>query len=181
MFQELSKKILVDWCGWTINVTEPHPDKYIIAVAPHTSNWDFIIGQLFSHSLGIRINFMMKSSWFFWPMGILMRHLGGIPVKRSKHMKSTERIIREALDQKEFRLCITPEGTRQATTKWKTGFYYIALGARLPILLYGVDFERKLIECTKTVIPSGDIEKDMAEIKAYFKNYKGKKPEKFAI
>ena len=155
MFQKLSKKILVDWCGWTINVTEPHPDKYIIAVAPHTSNWDFIIGQLFAHSLGIRINFMMKSSWFFWPMGILMRHLGGIPVKQSKHMNSTERIIREALDLKEFRLCITPEGTRRATKKWRTGFYYIALGAHLPILLYGVDFERKLIQCTKTVIPTG--------------------------
>jgi 1-acyl-sn-glycerol-3-phosphate acyltransferase len=108
MFQKLSKKILTEWCGWKINITEPHPDKYIIALAPHTSNWDFIIGQLFSHALGIRINFLMKSEWFFWPLGILMRHLGGIPVRRSKHMNSTERIVREATEMKEFRLCITP-------------------------------------------------------------------------
>ena len=154
MFQKLSKKILTEWCGWKINITEPHPDKYIIALAPHTSNWDFIIGQLFSHALGIRINFMMKSEWFF---------------------------LREATEMKEFRLCITPEGTRKPNPKWRTGFYYIALGAKLPILLYGVDFERKLIQCTKTVIPTGNIEEDMKEIKAYFKDFKGKKPEKFAL
>jgi 1-acyl-sn-glycerol-3-phosphate acyltransferase len=110
-----------------------------------------------------------------------MRHLGGIPVRRSKHMNSTERIVREATEMKEFRLCITPEGTRKPNPKWRTGFYYIALGAKLPILLYGVDFERKLIQCTKTVIPTGNIEEDMKEIKAYFKDFKGKKPEKFAL
>ena len=123
----------------------------------------------------------MKSEWFFWPLGILMRHLGGIPVRRSKHMNSTERIVREATEMKEFRLCITPEGTRKPNPKWRTGFYYIALGAKLPILLYGVDFERKLIQCTKTIIPTGNIEEDMKEIKAYFKDFKGKKPEKFAL
>ena len=79
-----------------------------------------------------------------------------------------------------FCLCITPEGTRSLNPDWKKGFYYIALKARIPILLYGLDYERKLIQCTKSIIPCGDIEKDMAEIKEYFKDFKGLHPEKFS-
>ena len=81
----------------------------------------------------------------------------------------------------EFKLCITPEGTRSPTPDWKKGFYFIALKAGIPILLYGVDYEKRLIKCTKTIIPSGDLEADMREIKLYFKDFKGKKPENFTI
>ena len=80
-----------------------------------------------------------------------------------------------------FRLCITPEGTRKPTTEWKRGFYYIALKANLPILLYGLDYERKLVKCTRTFLPTGNVENDMAEIKAYFKEFTGRHPEKFKI
>ena len=80
-----------------------------------------------------------------------------------------------------FHLCITPEGTRSPNPDWKKGFYFIALKAGIPILLYGVDYEKKLIRCTKTIIPTGDLEADMKEIKRYFKDFKGKKPENFAI
>ena len=80
-----------------------------------------------------------------------------------------------------FRLCITPEGTRSRVDEWKKGFYFIALKANLPILLYGLDYERKLIQCTKTIIPSGNLEEDMREIKLYFKDFKAKKPENFSI
>jgi 1-acyl-sn-glycerol-3-phosphate acyltransferase len=80
-----------------------------------------------------------------------------------------------------FRLCITPEGTRSKNPDWKKGFYFIALKAGIPILLYGLDYERKLIQCTKTIIPSGDLEADMRDIKVYFKDFKGKKPENFTI
>ena len=81
----------------------------------------------------------------------------------------------------QFKLCITPEGTRSRVDEWKKGFYFIALKAGIPILLYGVDYERKLIQCTKTIIPSGNLEEDMREIKLYFKDFKGRKPENFAI
>lgn len=167
--------------GWTTEITIDHPDKYIIALAPHTSNYDFIIGQLFSRATGFRCNFMMKKEWFFWPMGILMRHLGGIPVYRNKHTKATDVMAQQALSMKEFHLCITPEGTRKATKEWKKGFYYIALKAQLPILLYGLDFKRKRIVCTKQIIPTGDIDTQMAEIKAYFQQFNGKHPEKFIV
>ena len=80
-----------------------------------------------------------------------------------------------------FHLCITPEGTRSLNPDWKKGFYFIAQKAGLPILLYGLDYEKRLIQCTKTIIPCGDLEKDMREIKLYFKDFRGKIPNKFTI
>ncbi len=181
MWKRFCNWLLYKHWGWTANITEPHPDKYIICLAPHTSNWDFIIGQLYNTSEGLGSNFLMKKEWFFWPLGVLFRHLGGIPVYRQKHMRMTDAMAETAKKEEKFHLCITPEGTRKRVEDWKKGFYYIAQGANIPILLYGVDYEKKLIQCTKTIIPSGDIEKDMREIKLYFKEFKGKKPENFTI
>ena len=167
--------------GWTTNVTEVYPEKCIICLAPHTSNWDFIIGQLYNVAEGMDSNFLMKKEWFFWPLGALFRRLGGIPVYRQKHMRMTDAMAEAAQEADKFHLCITPEGTRKRVEEWKKGFYFIAQGAQIPILLYGIDYERKLIQCTKTIWPSGDIEKDMEEIKLYFKNFEGKRPENFTI
>lgn len=162
-------------------VTEPFPPKYIIALAPHTSNWDFILGMLYSWAKGLRCDFLMKKEWFFWPLGIVMRKLGGIPVYRNKQRGMTDIVAEQARKMNTFHLCITPEGTRKATTEWKKGFYFIALKAELPILLYGIDYKRKLIKCTKTFLPTGDVEKDMSEIKNYFKQFEGRHPERFRI
>ena len=162
-------------------MTEDHPEKYIICLAPHTSNWDFMLGQLYSGAIGMKINFMMKKEWFFWPLGPIFKRLGGIPVYRDKKTSMTDSMAQAAKEAKTFRLCITPEGTRSRTEEWKKGFYFIALKAGLPILLYGVDYEKKLIQCTKTIIPTGDFDSDMREIKLYFKGFKGKKPENFTI
>ena len=162
-------------------VTEPFPPKYIIALAPHTSNWDFILGMLYSWAQGLRCDFLMKKEWFFWPLGIVMRKLGGIPVYRNKQRGMTDIVAEQARKMDTFHLCITPEGTRKATTEWKKGFYFIALKAELPILLYGIDYKRKLIKCTKTFLPTGDVEKDMSEIKNYFKQFEGRHPERFRI
>ena len=167
--------------GWTKDITVAHPDKYIICLAPHTSNWDFILGQLYSCAEGLRINYLMKKEWFFWPLGPLFRRTGGIPVYRDKKTSMTDNLAETAKRSESFRLCITPEGTRSRNPDWRKGFYFIALKAGLPILLYGVDFDRKLIQCTKSFIPTGDVEKDMLEIKQYFAGYKGKHPENFAI
>lgn len=167
--------------GWRTNVTENHPEKFIICLAPHTSNWDFLMGELYMRAEGMRINFLMKKEWFFWPLGIFFRKIGGIPVYRTKKSSMTDNLAEEARRADSFQLCITPEGTRSLNPDWKKGFYYIALKAGLPILLYGLDFERKLIQCTKTLVPTGDIERDMREIKQYFKDFKGKYPEKFTV
>lgn len=181
MWQKFCYWLLFQKMGWNMQVTERHPDKYIICLAPHTSNWDFLIGQLYNGATRLHSNFMMKKEWFFWPLGPLFRRLGGIPVYRQKKMRMTDAMVQSALEAKVFRLCITPEGTRSRVEEWKKGFYFIAQGAGIPILLYGLDYERKLIQCTKTIIPTGDVEKDMREIKLYFKDFKGKKPENFTI
>lgn len=123
----------------------------------------------------------MKKEWFFFPLGILFKKLGGIPVYRQKHTSMTDNMAETAKAAREFHLCITPEGTRSPNPDWKKGFYFIAQKAGIPILLYGVDYEKKHIQCTKTIIPTGDLEADMREIKLYFKDFKGKKPENFTI
>ena len=181
MIKAFSRFLLLRVMGFTVNVKEPIPPKFIIALAPHTSNWDFVIGNLYSRAMDIPCQFLMKKEWFIWPLGYIMKSLGGIPIDRSKRTRVTEQIAQTAREQVVFHLCITPEGTRKRNPEWKKGFYYIALMADIPILLYGLDYRRRLIECTKTIVPSGDIEKDMAEIKSYFKNYNGKHPEKFAL
>ena len=181
MLKKLCEKVLFGWLHFTEEVTEPMPEKCIIALAPHTSNWDFIVGNLYSRARDFHCDFLMKKEWFFFPVGILMRRLGGIPVYRSKQMHSTDIIAEQAKQAKKFRLCITPEGTRKAQPEWKKGFYYIALKAEIPILLYGLDFAKKRIVCTKTIIPNGDIETQMQEIKEYYQNYQGLHPEKFKV
>lgn len=181
MWKSLCSWLLYKCMGWKARVTEPHPEKYIICLAPHTSNWDFLIGQLYSVSQGMNSNFLMKKEWFFWPLGPIFRHLGGIPVFRSKHSSMTDNMAEAARRADTFRLCITPEGTRSANAEWKKGFYYIAQKAGIPILLYGIDYEKRLITCTKTILPDGDIDRQMREIKLYFKDFKGKHPENFTI
>lgn len=180
MIQGFCRWLLYKKLGWTKCVTVAHPDKFIICLAPHTSNWDFIIGQLYAQAEGFKINFLMKREWFFWPLGVIFRSLGGIPVWRSKHTSMTDNLAETAKTKDSFKLCITPEGTRSPNTEWKKGFYFIALKAEIPILLYGVDYEKKKIVCTDSFTPSGNIDEDMPKIKSYFKDFKGKKPEHFA-
>lgn len=181
MIKQFCNWLLYKHWGWKKNITIDLPDKYIVCLAPHTSNWDFIIGQLYMRAEGLHVNFLMKKEWFFWPLGPFFKHIGGIPVYRSKHTSMTDHLAEEARKRDRFCLCITPEGTRSLNPDWKKGFYYIALKAQIPVLLYGVDYERRLIQCTRSFIPSGDIDHEMRDIKLYFKDFKGKNPENFTI
>ena len=122
---------------------------------------------------------MMKKEWFAFPLGGFMRRLGGIPVERSRKTSLTDQLAQIAINSDNFALCITPEGTRKPVAEWKNGFYYIALKANIPILLFGVDYEKKRIVCTKSIMPNGNIEEQMKEIRAYYKDFKGKYPENF--
>lgn len=173
--------LLYHMLGWKKNITVSHGEKYIICLAPHTSNWDFLIGQLYSKAEGLTVNFLMKKEWFFWPLGSIFRSIGGIPVYRDKKMSMTDTLARTAIESDTFHLTITPEGTRSRNAEWKRGFYYVAYKAQIPILLYGVDYEKKEIVCTESIIPTGDIDTELPKIKQYFANFKGKHPEKFAI
>lgn len=181
MLQKLCSWILYRHWGWTKKITIVHPDKYILCLAPHTSNWDFVLGQLYMRSEGMHINFLMKKEWFRGPLGCFFRRIGGIPVWRSKHSSMTDNLANIARKEKQFHLCVTPEGTRSPNADWKKGFYFIALKAEIPILLYGIDYQRRLIECSRLFIPTGDIEKDIHDIKDYYREFKGKYPENFLV
>lgn len=181
MLRKFFAWLLYRCMGWQKDITIEQPKKCILCVAPHTSNWDFIIGQLFVRAEGMHANFLMKREWFFWPLGPIFKRWGGIPVYRDKNLSLTEILSAEAKKADKFCLCITPEGTRQRNPQWKRGFYYIALNAQIPILLYAIDFERKLISCTAQVQPTGQVEEEIKQIKQHYKDIKGRYPEQFAI
>ena len=122
MWKKICSWLLYKYMGWSKTVNQPHPDKYIICLAPHTSNWDFVIGLLYAQAEGLESNFLMKREWFFWPLGPIFRHLGGIPVWRSKHTSMTDNLADEAAKSTRFHLCVTPEGTRSLNPDWKKGF-----------------------------------------------------------
>ncbi len=174
-------KLLHKYMGWTTNVTVPYREKCIICVAPHTSNWDFIMGELYYWSIGRTAGFLMKKEWFFWPLGILFRKLGGFPVYRNKNNSMTDALAEHMKACSKLELAITPEGTRSLTHKWKRGFYFIALKAQVPIQLYELDYKNKVIRCNLELMPSGDVEADMKIIMDYYKNANAKYPHKFAI
>ena len=167
--------------GWTVEVDVPDYPKCVICVAPHTSNWDFFIGKLAYLSIGRYAGFMMKKEWFFFPLGLIFKAVGGIPVDRSRKSSLVDQMARKFAGSKQFHLAITPEGTRKANPNWKKGLYFIALKAQVPIFLIGIDYPTKTITSTKAIMPTGDIEKDMHEIKLYFKDFQGKNPENFSI
>ncbi len=167
--------------GWSVDITVPDYPKCIICVAPHTSNWDFILGKLAYAAVGRKAGFLMKDSWFVWPLGIFFRAIGGIPVprKRKRGGSLTEAVVQKFNTSERLTLAITPEGTRSRTADWRTGFLYIALEANVPIDLGVLDFEHKRIIITETFHASGDIDADMKAIKAYYKPFRGKYPDKF--
>lgn len=167
--------------GWKHDIKVPILDKCVICAAPHTSNLDLFIGKFYYGSTGRQSHFMMKKEWFFFPLGLIFKAIGGIPVHRGKSTSLVDQMAAVFAKKKRFHLAITPEGTRQANSNWKKGFYYIALKAQVPIVLIGINYQTKTITEGKIVHPTGDIEKEMEEIKLYYKDFKGKHPENFAI
>lgn len=167
--------------GWKTRMEVPACDKCVICAAPHTSNWDLFFGKLFYGSLNRKVSFLMKKEWFFFPLGFLFKAMGGIPVDRSRKASLTDQLAERFKMSRFLHLAITPEATRKANPDWKKGFYYIALKAQVPILLIGIDYPSKTIACTRSIMPSGNFEQDMHEIKQYFTQFRGKKPNNFAI
>lgn len=163
--------------GWRVEVCLPQAKKYVLVGAPHTSNWDFPVGLLAVWEIGFKVRWIGKHTLFRWPLGPLMRALGGIPVDRSARHRFADqmRVIFDRHD--ELVLLITPEGTRSRTEYWKSGFYYIALGAKVPIVLGYVDFPSKRLGIGPSFMPSGDIEADMRIIQAFYADKTGLRPQ----
>lgn len=178
--QKLSLWILKT-AGWKPSLTTEEPQKSVICVAPHTSNWDFIIGKLSYWAAGRETNFLMKKSWFFFPLGNMLRAMGGVPVDRSKRTSVTQQMAEEFKNRESFHLGITPEGTRGLVKKWKMGFYHIAIKANVPIEIAYIDYGKKEMGIKAVYYPTGNEAEDMAAIKAFYKDVTARFPERFSI
>lgn len=166
--------------GWKTDLVFPyhHLKKYIIIVAPHTSNWDFIIGLAYRNLLGLdKVKFLGKKELFRFPFGILFRKLGGIPADRQHHTNLVEEVVRIFSMYPEFALALSPEGTRRRVEKLRTGFYFIAARAQVPIVPVGIDWKNKTAVFGSPVLP-GDQEKDFESILSFYRNISGKYPAK---
>lgn len=176
----LARQIL-KWAGWKIRVTTPDYTKCIISVAPHTTNWDFILGKLAYSAIGRKTGFLMKKSWFFFPLGPILRAMGGIPVDRkNKSVSLTQVIIDKFKGAKQMVIAITPEGTRSRVTEWHKGFLHIAYGANVPVVLAVIDGGTKTLIMERTFIPSGNADHDLKIVKEYYSQFTAIYPERFA-
>ena len=167
--------------GWKIDGRLPENcHKSVLIAAPHTSNWDLPYTLMVAFVLRIEIHWMGKAQIFRAPFGGLMRWLGGIPVTREKASNLVAASV-AALQASAgpLHLVVPPEGTRGKTSYWKTGFYYIAVGAQVPIVMAYMDYERKISGLGPVFLPTGNVEVDMAAIKAFYAPFKGKNAAQF--
>lgn len=175
------------WCwllgviGWTpIYPNTLHP-KSVICVAPHTSNRDFFIGYLYYRSIGrTRLpRFLIKKEWFVFPLNLLIKALGGLPVNRKAGGSTVDQAIQLLKEREHLHIGITPEGTRSYRENWKSGFYRIALGAGVPIDIAKIDYGRKEVGIIGSITPSGDMEQDINAIRLLFTKDMARFPDKF--
>ena len=167
--------------GWTVEgQLPPEAAKSVFIAAPHTSNWDLPYTLMVAFVLRLNICWMGKDSLFRWPFGPVMRWLGGIAVDRDKSSNlvaaSAQAIVRA---DGPLQLVVPPEGTRGKTRQWKTGFYFIALQAKVPIVLAYMDYQRKVSGLGPLFTPTGDVEADMAVIKRFYAPIKGRNVDQF--
>ena len=159
---------LFRWRGWRLEGALPDVKKYVIIGAPHTSNWDFPVALGLAFCYRVKMFWMGKHTLFRWPLGGLMRWLGGIPVNRSASQNLVAQAVAAMHASDELILAIPPEGTRQQVRQWKTGFYFIAQEAGTPIVLAFLDLKNKRAGFGPTLQPTGDLEQDMQTIKAFY-------------
>jgi 1-acyl-sn-glycerol-3-phosphate acyltransferase len=167
--------------GWRSEGRLPDVDKLVVIAAPHTSNWDFPILVGLAFGLGAKASWLGKHSLFRWPFGFLSRWMGGIPVYRSASHNLVAQSVEKFRNSEKLILAVPPEGTRGKVTHWKTGFYYIALGAGTPIAMGFIDYKRKVVGVGPTLYPTGDIEADMEIIRNFYINVTAKYPEHACI
>ena len=170
-------KLILQMLGWTVRGAFPDITKFLIVAAPHTSNWDAIIGLAAVLRLNLDIHFYVKDKAFRLPLGWILRKLGGIPVNRDAAHGLVGEAIRAFEERDTFVLGITPEGTRKKMDRWKTGFHHIGRGANVPVVLVALDYSRKTIGPIATIDLTEDVSHDLAVIAGHLEGIWGRNPE----
>ena len=179
MLSWICKKLLL-MRGWQTVGQLPKLKKYVVIVAPHTSNWDFFIFLTLKFSLRLKINFIGKHTIFVWPIDWILRRLGGRPVDRNKTNNMVDAIVELFNESDQFIFALSPEGTRSYKDHWKSGFYHIAVNAGVPIQLCFLDKATKTIGFGPLLNPSGNLERDSKIIESFYQDKKGINPELFS-
>lgn len=171
---------IIKLIGWKAVGSFPYDlKKYVVIVAPHTSSWDFIIGVLFRYALDIRkAKYLGKAELFKPPFGFIFRWLGGYPVDRSTSHNLVDEVVKIFNSHEEFAIALSPEGTRKRVDKLKTGFYNIAKGANVPIVMVGFDFGKKSVIISQPLETTHNQEADFKKIFDFYRPIQGKHPEK---
>ena len=180
MLSRLSMWILKT-LGWEIHADLPDIKKYVVIAAPHTSNWDFPLGILTAKAINLKVHWMGKHTLFHWPYGWFFRLIGGTPIQRDGGQNYIEQMSDLFEHSEQLILALAPEGTRGETDHWKTGFYYIARAAKVPILMAYMDFGNKQAGTDKLFYPGEDIEADFAQIRQFYAGMHGKNPENASL
>ena len=176
MLQNLSRLILKA-LGWRLIEPATRPAKMLLVAYPHTSNWDALYALLTGLGLNLRASWAAKDSLFFWPIGGLLKRLGGIPVNRRQRTGFVEQMVERFAHNDRCQLIMAPEGTRRRTEGWKSGFYRIALAANVPVALGFVDYAQREAGILAYVTLSGDPARDIATIASHYAGRSGKRPE----
>jgi len=178
-FQSLLGSFFLKMTGWESVGTVPDIPKFVMILAPHTSNWDFLFILAILYSLGIKFYWFGKKEIFRWPIKNLSKWLGGIPVDRSLKQNIVQQIVETIKSREQIIVGVSPEGTRSNAKYWKTGFYYIACQAQIPIVFAFLDFGRKEGGLGPTMYPTGDIKADMKIIRQFYSGITAKHPDYF--
>ena len=175
-------KLYLRLIGWKTSTTlPPAVKKCVLVAAPHTSNLDYPIALATLYASGTRVRFLAKKSLFKFPLGILMRLTGGLAVDRSRHNNMVDALIDMFAHSEKLILMIPVEGTRSFVKEWKSGFYYTALGAGVPIALGYLDYGRKIAGFGDLFFPTGDYQKDLAAIQDFYRQFQARYPEKSSL
>ncbi|HEX8726841.1 MAG TPA: lysophospholipid acyltransferase family protein [Gemmatimonadaceae bacterium] len=166
------------WLGWRMEGNLPDLSKAVIIVAPHTTNWDFVVGIAAKFALGLRASWLGKHTLFRAPFGGLMRRLGGIPVDRSRPNDVVAQSVRRFDEMDRMVIGISPEGTRKAVPRWRTGFYFIAKGAGVPIVPVAFDWSRHLLVVGPPLAPGDDMNADLQALARFFESARGRRGER---
>ena len=161
-------------CGWRVVGAFPDVPKLVLIAAPHSSNWDAIWGLLTKVALRLDMHFVGKREAFFWPLGVVLRRVGGIPIDRHNKHDVVGLISAQFAARERFWFGLAPEGTRKKVTKWRSGFWHIARAAKAPILPAYFSYPDKTIGVLPLFWPSDDVDADMAKLRALYAPYQGK-------